>query len=412
MRILFVSNFYPPYHIGGYEQSCREAAQALTARGHEIRVLTSTYGVNGPECDGEVYRWLETDIGWGPQPLGLRALRLLRREVRNQWAFRRIVTEFKPDLVYLWNLKGISISIALRAQRANIPTCFYVGDTWLESWRKDQWYALWPPAPRRRVVRVASRALRSLLEAFDIIATGTLELREVQFASHFLKRRTQEAGEAVANADVVYWGVDVEQFPRKCNGDGVKRLLFVGQVVQQKGVHTAVEALRTLVRDRGHSLLKLTIIGGSIIPEYVLELRQTVRSHGLQENVEFVGPLPRERLPEVYRTHDVLLLPSIVDEGLGLTILEGMAAGLAVLGTASGGSAEILEHEITGLVFPKEDAETCAAQILRLIEDRRLFDRLRENGRRAIEERFRLDRLMVRIEDSLHRICTGAKTSA
>lgn len=409
MRILFVSNFYPPHHIGGYEQSCREAADGLKARGHEIRVLTSTYGVKGPESDGEVFRWLETDIDWEPQPLGLRALRLLKREVRNQSALRRIVREFKPDLAYLWNLKGVSLSIAFQAQRAKIPTCFYVGDTWLESWRKDQWYALWPPAPRRRVVRVASRALRLVLEAFDILTTDRLELQEVQFASHFLKRRMEAAGESVANADVLYWGIDLEQFQRKDKGDGVKRLLFVGQVVHQKGVHTAVEALRVLVQDHGHTLLKLTIVGGSIIPEDVLELHRTVESHGLKDNVVFVGPLFRERLPEVYRAHDVLLFPSIVDEGLGLTILEGMASGLAVLGTASGGSAEILEHEKTGLVFPKEDAATCAAQILRLLDDPELFERLRESGRRLIEERFRMDEVIVRIEQSLHRIVDGPK---
>jgi len=410
MRILLISNFYPPYHIGGYEQSCCEAAQGLKARGHEVRVLTSTYGVTGPECDGEVYRWLERDIGREPRSLGLRAIRVLRREARNQSAFTRIAREFEPDLVYLWNLTGISISIVFWAQRMNIPTCFYIGDKWLGSWRRDPWYLLWPPAPRRLVVRIANRSLRSLLKLVGIVATDTLDLRNVQFASHFLKRFAQEAGEAVSDADVIYWGVDDKQFTCKSHGGDVRRLLFVGQVVAHKGVHTAVEALRILVRDCGHTSLKLTIVGGSSTPEYVSELRQTVQTSGLEDNVEFAGPVSRERLPEVYRAHDVLLFPSIIDEGLGLTLLEGMASGLAVLGTASGGSAEIIEHEITGLVFPKEDAVTCAAHVLRLMQDPELFQRLRENGRRMIETRFRMEEFLARLERSLWRISTAAES--
>ena len=409
MRILVISNFYPPHHLGGYEQSCCETVQWLKARGHEVRVLTSTYGVERPESDGEVYRWLERYIGSEPESLGLRTLRALKIEARNQPAFTRIAREFKPDLVYLWNLTGISISIVFWAQHLNIPTCFYVGDKWLPSWRHDPWYLLWPPAPRRLIVRIADRSLRSLLKLVGFVARDTLDLRNVQFASHFLKRFTQGAGEAVSDGDVIYWGVDEKQFTFKSNGGEVKRLLFVGQLEAHKGVHTAVEALRILVRDCRHTLVKLTIVGGSITPEYVSGLRQTVQTYGLEENVEFVGPLSRERLPEVYRAHDVLLFPSIIDEGLGITILEGMASGLVVLGTASGGSAEIIEHEITGLVFPKEDAVTCAAYVLRLMQDPEFFQRLRENGRRMIETRFRKEELLVRLERSLCRISTAAE---
>jgi glycosyltransferase involved in cell wall biosynthesis len=122
---------------------------------------------------------------------------------------------------------------------------------------------------------------------------------------------------------------------------------------------------------------------------------------GLEENVEFIGFVQHERLPEVFRAHDVLLFPSICDEGLGITILEAMASGLPVLGTASGGSAEILKHEETGLVFPKEDAEACAAQLARLLDDRELFERLRRNARLLVEENFRIERLMDQIERSL-----------
>ena len=86
MRMLVVSNFYPPHHIGGHELACSEAVQALGERGHQVKVLTSSYGLARPETDGHVYRWLETDIG-----RSVSTRRLFQREWHNRAAFRRLV---------------------------------------------------------------------------------------------------------------------------------------------------------------------------------------------------------------------------------------------------------------------------------------------------------------------------------
>jgi glycosyltransferase involved in cell wall biosynthesis len=84
-----------------------------------------------------------------------------------------------------------------------------------------------------------------------------------------------------------------------------------------------------------------------------------------------------------------------------MSMLEAMASGLVVVGTASGGSGEVLVHERTGLVFPKRDAAACAALVFRLFEDRALYNRLRHEARRAIEERFEMGEIMNRLETSL-----------
>ncbi|MFL6334924.1 MAG: glycosyltransferase family 4 protein [Pyrinomonadaceae bacterium] len=411
MRILIVSNFYPPHHLGGYEMACKEVADGLRARGHEVRVLTSSYGLEKPGREGNVYRWLAAELWAGPKPLARRALELLRKEAHNQRAFRRVLKEAGPDLVYFWNLANVSVSLPFVAQRMSLPTCYYNFDLWLTGWRHDDWLRLWPPAPRRAAVRLATRAARSALEAFGIYSAGELDLRHVQFASHYLKRATLEAGESVAGAEVIHWGIHVEEFAYRADGGEPARLLFVGQVVPHKGVHTALEALRILVRERGRKQVRLTVAGGSVLPDYVSELRGFAQEHGLEGHIEFTGHVAHERLPEVYGAHDLLLFPSIIDEGLGISMLEAMASGLAVLGTASGGSAEILEHERTGLVFPKEDAAACAAQILRLLDDRTLFERLRAGGRRMVEERFRIERAIDDIERSLRAQLSGTAAS-
>ena len=411
MRILVVSNLYPPRHVGGYELCCQEAVDGLRKRGHEVCVLTSTYGAKKPQEDGQVLRWLQVDIGREETPFQGRAVDVLTRTIdvfkkewRNFRAFRRAAKMFKPDLVYLWNLTHISVSVGMQAQRAGLPTCYYIGDLWLSNWRSDRWLSLgsgWFPPASRRMVYFVRGAARFAAKISGLPCSDSLDLRHVQFASEYLKNETVRAGEPVGGADVLHWGIDLEMFPFKTKTDAALRLLFVGQVVPHKGLDTAIEALRILVQNNKCDSLRLTIVGGSVYPHYVAELRARVVSLGLEKNVEFVGAVARERLPQLYREHDILLFPSLVDEGLGMSILEAMASGLVVLGTASGGSGETLIHERTGLVFPKEDASTCAAHVLHLMKDRSLYESLRHGARRAVEGYFEMGRLMNDLERSL-----------
>lgn len=411
MRILVVSNLYPPYHIGGYERCCQEAVDGLRKRGHEVWVLTSDYGIKRPEKERDIFRALAIDLGpggshFGGRPAGAlaRTVGLLRKEVRNFRAFRRITKAFGPDVVYLWNLTHISVSVGMQAANMGLPTCYYVGDLWLSKWRSDSWLSLGAgtfPAVDSRPRRFVSGLARLVFKGSGLGYAGSLDLRHVQFASAYLKSETAEAGEPVTKGEVLHWGVDLRELPFKPNGGRPARMLCVGQVVPHKGLDTAVEALRILALSEECALLKLTIAGGSVYPDYISQLREKVRLSSLEGNVEFVGVVSREELPRLYREHDILLFPSVIDEGLGLSILEAMAAGLVVVGTASGGSGEILIHDRTGLVFPKEDASTCAAHVLRLLNDSSLFESLRRGGRRAVEDYFEIGRLLDDMEHSL-----------
>ena len=59
MKILVVSDLYPPFHVGGYELNCRDCVEALISRGHEITVLTSSWGLDRGLMQGNVYRLLD-----------------------------------------------------------------------------------------------------------------------------------------------------------------------------------------------------------------------------------------------------------------------------------------------------------------------------------------------------------------
>jgi glycosyltransferase involved in cell wall biosynthesis len=404
LKILVLSSLYPPYYVGGYELGCRDVVEELQRRGRTIKVLTSTYGVGRATSDGKIYRWLESDLGWKFESSTSNRLKLAAKELRNRRAFSRLVSEFQPDLLYIWPIRYISLSLALMAQRIGLPVCYYVSDDWLARWESiDRWMQL----PRHPLTRLSKRLLGIAVEALGgRTAKQTLDLRHVQFTSEHIKRAALAAGKLVERADVIHWGVDTVRFPyRSAVRPEVRRFLYVGQLALLKGVHTAIDAFRQIVAARGDHDLTLTIAGGTIFPEYAAELHRLVRSAGLEQRVRFSGLLARDELPALYQEHDALIFPSIWDEPFSITLIEALASGLPVVGTTTGGSAEILRHGENALTFPKEDAGACAAELLRLIDQPELGERLRWNGRRTIEARFRFETMIDSIDNALHAAC-------
>ncbi len=413
MRILIVSNFYPPHFIGGYELGCRDVAQALEARDHQIAVLTSVHGVGKPSVDGNVFRWLYPADPVADQRVGCAAHRraLARLEVVNQLAFDRLWRRYAPDVVYFWNLAKLPISLAFRAE-ARGPVCYYVSDPWLARWSEEGWYEdAWYRVARARSARLRARIARGLIRSAFTMTRLTwpgddLQLQHVQFCSAYLKHATLQAGRRVADGEVVHWGIDTDAFaPDLAIRDSDarrKRLLYVGQLAVHKGVHIAIEALHRL-HVAGLRDVTLTVVGASHGPDYEARLREQVASCHLQDAVAFLGRQSRESLPAIYRTHGILIFPSCWDEPFAITPLEAMASGLAVVGTTAGGNREIFEDGVNALTFPVEDSDACACQVRRLIADADFARDLAARGRRTVLERFTLDGMVDRVEFRLRR---------
>jgi glycosyltransferase involved in cell wall biosynthesis len=411
VNILVVSNFYPPYHIGGYELGCRDVVTELERRGHRVRVLTGVHGVSRASSVGAVHRWLPMELA-GPSSSTRFTVSLLAAEARGARALRRLVGESRPDVVYAWNMRYLPLSIVRRAGRLGLPVCYFVSDDWLATWpitdRWEQWTSHLPSDPARRWIK---RLLRRAVERAWPAGRGSpLDLRYVQFASRYLKQACLESGGAVDRATVVHWGVDVRRFPYREEDRPLApgpRLLYAGQVVPSKGVHTAVEATRLLVGERGTRGVRLTITGGSVRPDYLEQLRTVVREAGLSDRVRFTGAVAREEMPALYREHDILIFPSAWAEPFSITLLEAMASGLAVIGTATGGSGEILQHGINALVFSPEESATCAGHVLELVRRPDLHERVRLAARRTIEHDFELGRMVDAVERDLQRAAAG-----
>ncbi|HVG21952.1 MAG TPA: glycosyltransferase family 4 protein [Blastocatellia bacterium] len=408
MRILVISNFYPPHFIGGYELGCRDVIEELKVRGHQVCVLTSAYGVGGPRQDGGVYRWLATDFG-SETPTGAAGLiKLSRKETVNRRAFKRLCATFMPDLIYAWNLTHVSISVIFLARRMGLPVCYYVSDHWLSRWESDWWYTQTNRSNRRLLIKLAWQPVKLYLRLAGLSPGPGPDLSHVQFASLYLKRAAMEANKPVSAAEVIHWGVDTDKFTYGEASGNTGRLLYVGQITSHKGVHTAVEALKIILEQPRHKSATLTVVGG---PDYNNRIRSLVSSLGLEHNVIFTGLVAREELPGLYHRHDIFIFPSVWEEPFSIALLEALASGLAVVATQTGGSPEILESEVNALTFTKEDARGCAAQVLRFLNDAELFERVRQNGRRTVEGRFKFNSMVDEIERSLKTLVASKAAS-
>jgi glycosyltransferase involved in cell wall biosynthesis len=145
----------------------------------------------------------------------------------------------------------------------------------------------------------------------------------------------------------------------------IKRLLYVGRLSEDKGVMTVLRALALL---RGKLQCQLSVYGQGD-PAYVARLKDFARDRRLDMNLTS-GSL--NEMPDIYRQHDLLLFPSEWQEPFALTPLEAMASGLPVIGTMTGGSAELFRERENALTYTAGKAEELAECIWEFASDHRL----------------------------------------
>ncbi len=147
---------------------------------------------------------------------------------------------------------------------------------------------------------------------------------------------------------------------------GPLRLLFLGNVIPRKGLHTLLQALRTLPGEAW----RLSVAGSlDLDPDYVHSVRRQAEEAGLMGRIAFLGYLPDGELPPLLRSHQLLVVPSSY-EGLGIVYLEGMGFGLPAIATAGGGAVEVVTHGRDGFLVSPDNMGKLAHHIGELWRNR------------------------------------------
>lgn len=428
MRILVVTNLYPPYYQGGYEVRCAQVVDALHSAGHTVRVLTSTYGL--PDQHPEklasridepravhVHRTLNQYL-YPPQPTA-RPWRVhrARRELADVREFCRTLQAFRPDIVNWWSMYGLSKLLLPIPARLAVPDVHWIEHWWMisEYSRRGEdpalfWSALWDgrwgPHLARPLLRLIGRTWERRV-AREGIPTREFPNRptHVCFVSEHMRTLHRQAGLEFPSSEVIHGGVPSEQFYQpvaaRAAGADRLRLLYVGQMTPDRGLHTVIEALAQL-QSNLRSKIVLSVAGAGQ-ESYECEVRAQVEAHHLAECVVFLGKVPHGDMPRLYKGHDLLVFPSMRDEGLPLTMVEAMLAGCAVVTTGSGGAMEIATAADLPL-FPRDDASALSQILALLLADREKVLEIAARGQAAAARGFTFDRMMKRWLETLDRI--------
>jgi len=407
MRILFLSNFYPPASRGGYEQWCQEVAAGLRTRGHDVLVLTSTHGRDGLQSPDP--NWVRRILHLEMEFASLRnAFQFFtsrkQRESENLVILRETVEGYKPDVILVWGMWNFPRSLPARAEEL-MPgkVVYYMGDYWTTL--PSQFENYWSAPPRNFITGFPKMILKPVAQwmlKHENRPDLQLELEHALFPSAFMREELKRKAVSPPNTKIIYGAIDTSPYighsgPKQ---NDAASLLYIGRLTHEKGVHTAVEAVRKLVHEHGLNQIRLTIVGDGD-EEYVEYLHRRVEDENIASCVTFMSVQPKEVLPALYHRSDVFLFTSIWAEPFGRVIVEAMASGVVVVGTPVGGAAEILIEDDNALLFTPDDAASLSIQLKRLIESPELRERLAKSGRETATKKFDIRRMTEEIESYL-----------
>lgn len=392
MKVLYIVTAYPRSPEDVITPWLLETIRRLGERGVEVEVLAPSYrGLGSQRVDGvTVHRFRYAPAAWETLTHDQTAPDRIRERPRflglvpgyvaaGSLAAARLARSGGFSAIHaFWPLPHGLLGMA--AKRASglplVSTFFGVELTWAE-----------------RQLRFARPILRSIVAASDAVTV---------ISSH-----TEEAVRRLAPGAAVTripFGATFDVppadagAPSRSRGDPLD-LLFVGRLVERKGVHVLLDALALLRRDRPELEVRLEVVGeGSMRAEWEARAAEL----GL-DRVRFSGMLAREALERRFAACDAFVLPAVRDakgdvEGLGVVLIEALLYGRPVIASASGGIVDIVRDGETGLLVPSGDPAALARAIERYADDPALARALAERGRERVVADFSWSAITDRLE--------------
>lgn len=383
MKVLFVVHDFLPEHAGGTEVHTAQLARAIAGRGHDVAVACTERDLSAEE--GTFRERVSA---------GVRTLELVHQreyadlsetwlEPRSARAFAALLARERPDVVHFQHFArwgAACVELARDAGAARVVTLhdYHLlchSGTLLGSDGElcDD--------PDTAVFESCSSCLAELsLRGNAATAMGerrafhrrALSLAQCVIApSHFLADLFARAGWLPRERiEVLGSGCDGPwREPRTGDPSRPLRVAYVGGLYPAKGAHVLIEAMRQLAGEA----IELDVHGVlEWFPDYVRELQARARDLP----VRFRGRFEPTEIDALLARADVLAVPSLWYENRPLTIQDAFRNGLCVVASDLGGMAELVEHERSGLLFPRGDATALASALRRLAHDRVLLERL------------------------------------
>lgn len=332
MKILVLSNLYPPDVLGGYELGCRQAVDGLIANGHDVRVLTTTprqasatpaephvvrrldlhdlwYNAQRPASNPAVNRVWDVDANW----VSAHNVHVLLQEVES----------FQPDVVYVWMILGVGgLGLLGAIQHMALPWVWHLMDEVPSQLCSTNW-----------------AVVPGLAKSYNRFFDG----RYISCSRSLAERIVRKGIELRSQVDTVpNWVIgDRPPLRETFYRGGTLRIMSAGRVTRDKGMALLVEASKALVDD-GYEDFEVDIFGPVVEPA----IPEQARKLGLGDRVRFRGSVPQAQLFKMYDEFDLFAFPTESREPFGFAPLEAAARGCVPLMTQVCGIGEWLVHDV------------------------------------------------------------------
>lgn len=368
LKILQIVPYFLPYH-GGQERYVYNLSKYLVKMGHEVHVATSNYPDNGKDeiIDGitiKRYKCLARPLGNPLTP----GMLLLGNEIK------------KFDIVHTHNEHSFAAMVAAYIRRrTDVPlilTCH--GQLIFGSKMADYFEKVYSRIIGRGIFKAADRIISLSSSDLNYISSLGIDSKKISILPNAIDP------EELFKLDSGTFEADnpKNSFLQGLNGKRI--ILFVGPVIQRKGVEYLIKSIPKVLIKTGDDSVFVLVGGG----EFLNQARQLTTEMQINDHVIFTGRLTEEELVETYRCADLFVLPSL-SEGVPTTILEAMYFGVPVVATDIPGVKDHFKD--VALLVPPKNADRLAETIVKLLDDEELTRRLSKAGAELIKGKYTWD---------------------
>ena len=359
MKIGLVTPYVYPLP-GGVNDHVGHLYEALRGRGHDVRILTASHGLQR-SSEGDVIR-----IGKGFSVPSNGSMGTVTVSPRYRSQIQAVLDREQFDLLHFHEpFVPLLALFTLRESRSVNVATFHAYSGYAPGYQLGG--KMLGPVARNLHGRIAVSAA----------------------ARHFADRYLPGDYKVIPN------GVDRDRFahavPIARWQDGCPNILFVGRLESRKGLLPLLKAYRIL-RKSGRAC-RLLVVGSG--PQE-REARRYVMTRRLPD-VEFLGRVPDAEKVQLFKTADVYVSPATGRESFGIVLLEAMAAGTAIVCSDIHGYKGVVRRGEEALLVPPGESRPLAEAIRRVLDDPDLRDRMRQSGLERVVE-FGWDRIAARVE--------------
>lgn len=392
MRILYIHTLYTPYVAGGAEISLKLLVDGMRARGHDVTVLSLVPdgGLINDWVDGvKVYRAGLKNSYWPftkerPGKFQRLLWHLRDRYNRSMAGYvREVLAAEQPDAVSCHNLVGWSIAVWDEVRRAGIPIVQVLHDMYLLSpnstlFKTGYTHARQDTLSRilRRKHRKASRQVAAVVGISHSIMDRFIQYGYFEKVPHYVVHNARN--------------IPMASFPRmRREGEGLT-VGYIGTLAVAKGVEWLINQFKASGIDG-----RLRIAGKGKAED----MERFKQLAGDDSRIDFVGYVVPT---DFYETIDVLVVPSLWEEPLGMVAIEGLANNLPVVASNRGGLRETVIDGVNGIHCDPDKPGSLSAALITLWKDVGSYNRLAAAARGSVSEYLSVERMVNEYEQVLN----------